>query len=309
MEQKKFMDIARIKEEDSELCMANVGGFEKEDFVVIQEKVDGANASVRYDVVAGKLTAFSRKQELTYDKTLNGFWNYVQGLDVLPFADHPEWVFFGEWLLKNAIQYQSDAYSKWYIFDIFDTSTGKYLPQECVREFCEKNDLIYVKTFYEGPFVSWEHCKSFVGQSDIAVELGEGVVIKNQTKLNDENTKMPFVLKIVSGHFKEVQKRNHIAKVQDPQKLKARAAALDIVESVVTKRRVEKELFKMRDEGVIPEKVRSEDMGIIAKHLPKRIYEDCLKEEYEAVVACGEYFGKLCNGVVMKWAKELILKQ
>ena len=309
MEQKKFMDIARIMEEDNELCVANVGGFEKGDFVVIQEKVDGANASVRYDAATEKLAAFSRKQELAYDKTLNGFWNYVQGLEVSIFKQHPDWVVFGEWLLKNAIRYQADAYSKWYVFDIFDTLTGTYLPQKKVKEFCDKNNLIYVNTFYEGPFVSWEHCKSFVGQSDIAVELGEGVVVKNQAKLNDENTRMPFVLKIVGEHFKEVRKKNHAAKVEDPQKMKERAKALEIVETVVTKRRVEKELFKMRDEGILPDKVRPEDMGMIARNLPKRIYEDCVKEEYEAVVAGGEYFGKLCSGVAMRWAKELILKQ
>ena len=37
MEQKKFMDISRIKE-DTELTVANTGGFHVGDHIVIQEK-------------------------------------------------------------------------------------------------------------------------------------------------------------------------------------------------------------------------------------------------------------------------------
>lgn len=39
---KKFMDIQRIKPEYAD-------GFSVGDYIVIQEKVDGANAAIRYD--------------------------------------------------------------------------------------------------------------------------------------------------------------------------------------------------------------------------------------------------------------------
>ena len=74
MEQKKFMDISRIKE-DTELTVANTNGFEVGDLIVIQEKVDGSNAGIAYDIEADKLVAYSRKNELRFDMTLNGFWN------------------------------------------------------------------------------------------------------------------------------------------------------------------------------------------------------------------------------------------
>ena len=48
-------------------------------------------------------------------------------------------------------------------------------------------------------------------------------------------------------------------------------------------------------------------MKIVAQNLPKRIYEDCVKEEKESVMACGEYFGKMCGSTVMKHAKSIIL--
>ena len=41
---------------------------------------------------------------------------------------------------------------------------------------------------------------------------------------------------------------NHVKKIQDPQKLQERTEAQELVKSVVTRRRVEKELYKMRDE-------------------------------------------------------------
>ena len=69
MEQKKFMDISRVKFGD-ELTPSNTGGFEVGDRIQITEKWDGSNASIRYDVETGKLVAFSRRLELTYNNTL-----------------------------------------------------------------------------------------------------------------------------------------------------------------------------------------------------------------------------------------------
>ena len=94
MEQKKFMDISRIKE-DTELTVANTNGFEVGDHIVIQIKFDGANASFGYDTETGKLAAFSRKQPLTYNNTLSGFWNFVEQLDAEQFKDYSNYVFFG----------------------------------------------------------------------------------------------------------------------------------------------------------------------------------------------------------------------
>lgn len=63
----------------------------------------------------------------------------------------------------------------------------------------------------------------------------------------------------------------------------------------------------MRDEGIVPEKITPQDMKLVAQNLPKRIYEDCLKEERELVVSVGEYFGKMCGSKAMGFAKEIIL--
>ena len=96
-------------------------------------------------------------------------------------------------------------------------------------------------------------------------------------------------------------------KIVDPEKENAKAEARKIMESICTKNRIEKELFKMRDEGILPEKIKPTDFKIVAQNLPKRIYTDLLKEEAELVQQCGEFSGKMCQQVTMQIAKDLIL--
>lgn len=308
MEQKKFMDIVRIKENDDEFCQANTGAFMVGDHIVIQEKVDGSNASIVYDQDTNKLVAFSRKKELNYDNTLNGFWNWVQTLDVGLFSQYPDYVFFGEWLTPHTIKYSQDAYKKFYFYDVYDRLNKVYLLQDKVKSLADEFGFIYVNTLYDGEFISWDHCRSFAGQSNIALDTGEGVVVKNQSELERTPSGYPFVLKIVVGKFSEIKRENHKRKVEDPQKLAEKEKATRIVEQIVTENRVRKEILKMVDEGILSEKISPCDMKIVAQNLPKRIHDDCVKEEKEMVVAAGEYFGKFCSSATMKLARSIILE-
>ena len=215
-------------------------------------------------------------------------------------------MFFGEWLTSHTIKYIQDAYKKFYFYDVYDKENECYLPQSDVKRLAEELNLRYVQTFYDGEFISWEHCMSFMHKSDIAVDIPEGIVVKNQTELNNPNSRTPFVLKIVNSQFSEIKKDNHKQKIEDPQKLAAKAKASEIVEQIVTKNRVQKELYKMIDEGVLPQKIEPQDMRIVAQNLPKRIFEDCVKEENELVVEAGEFFGKMCGSATMNLAKKII---
>lgn len=299
------MDISRVKFGD-ELTPANIGGFEVGDIIQISEKWDGSNASIRYDVETGKLAAFSRRLKLSFDNTLNGFWNYVQGLNPEDYKNTPNYVIFGELGVKNAIVYKTEFYKNWYVYDIYDVEEEKYLPQSEVKKFVEEHGLTYIHVLYEGEFISWDHCMTFCNNPAYG-DKQEGIVIKNQSKLNNKYSRTPFVLKIVNECFSEVKKDNHRQKIEDPQKIKEREHAQGIVDQIVTKRRIEKEIYKIRDEGIVPEKITSQDMKIVAQNLPKRIYQDCLKEEKELVEAAGEFFGKMCGSKSMYFAKEIIL--
>jgi hypothetical protein len=311
MEQKKFMDIERLREFEVDLGdgiikSANAQGFEYGDWIVIQEKVDGACASCRYDSEANCLVAFSRKKQLDYKETLRGFWNYIQSLDVNKFRNAPNLVFFGEWLVSHTVKYRQESYGKWYLFDIYDLNKEQYLTQKEVKLLAKHIGLEYIHTLYEGKFISWEHCKSFCN-SPAYGENQEGIVCKNMTKLTDLNNRFPYVLKIVNDSFSETKKSNHIRKEEDPQRIKEKAYAQELIESVLTKNRVMKEIHKMVDEGVLPSSITPQDMKTVAQNLPSRIYNDLIKEEIETLVAAGEYGGKICSSVTMKYAKEIIL--
>lgn len=300
MQQKKFMNIQRLKDQF-------VDGFRPGDMIVVQEKIDGSNAATRYDAETGIMVAFSRKKTLDQYNTLNGFYNYIQTLNVDDYKEFPQYVIFGEWTgARNAIIYNKESTNKWYVFDIYDVEKEQYLPQEYVKEFAEEHDLIYVNTYYVGPFISWEHTMSFMGTSAYG-DTQEGIVVKNQTRLNDQSERLPFVVKIVGEKFQEIKKSNHIRKIEDPQKLQERQNAMTLTESIVTMRRVEKELYKMRDEGILPLDWSESDMTKVARELPSRVYADCVKEEPEIVNEVGKYFGKFCSATAMKYARNIIL--
>jgi hypothetical protein len=305
---KHFVDIERVREVDEELKANNCQRFAVGDRVVIQTKIDGANSSATWE--DGEVKCFSRKNELSPINTLRGFWNYIQELDKTMFETNPNWIIFGEWLVKHTIIYNADMYNQWYVYDIYDKVLQSYLPQTVVKEFCSMWNLNYIETLYEGEFKSWEHVREFLGASKIYGDRQEGIVIKNQEHLfgyEVEDGRQPSYIKIVNSDFSEVKQKNHEQKVQDPQKLEAKAKAEEIMSTIITEARVRKEINKMIDEGILPEKISPRDMGTVAKNLPKRIMEDCLKEEKETVYSAGEYCGKVGSVITMNIAKKIIL--
>lgn len=306
MRQKHFIDIKHAILQPTGLIESNTQGFHLGDLVVIQEKIDGANACVKYDPETNSLACFSRKIELSYSNTLRGFWNLVQQLDKSGFEGHPDWYVFGEMLVRHTIQYDDDRYGKWYVYDIYDAKIEQWLRQAEVEQFCRDSGLEYVHTYYSGPFRGWEHVQSFMNQPGYGKQI-EGVVIKNQSTLNDHNNHCPSYLKLVNPQFKEIKKSNHVRKILDPQKQQEKALAQEIVDTIVTKPRVRKMLWSLIDEGILPGELKPEDMRTVVQNLPKRVYSDCVKEHEDLVCKAGEYFNKTCNSKVMRYAREIVL--
>jgi len=304
---KHFMDIVRVKENSEDgMVAANTGAFEVGDRVVIQTKVDGCNAQIAWE--DGELKAFSRKNELNMTNNLRGFWNFVQTLDKEKFRDLGNRCLYGEWLVPHTVKYDKDAYNKWYVYDIFDKDTEQWLPQDEVKAYAESHGLIYVHTYYDGPFVSWEHVKSFFNQPMYGNAI-EGCVCKNMTKLNDPDCRNPFYLKVINDSFSETKQHNHEKKVLDPEHLLEKAHAEEVAAEVVTEARVRKDINKQIDEGLLPEQITPKDMAVVARNLPKRIYDDVIKEEPELIadVISSQYFGKAVSSQAMNWAKKIVL--
>lgn len=305
-EMKHYIDIENLREEDIDLGggltrSRNDQAFREGDIIQITEKFDGSNVSIRYDEETGKIRAFSRKYELDWNNTLSGFFNYAQGLYPDDFKNTPNYIIFGEWAQKNKILYNPENMKKWYVYSIYDTDKENWLEVDAVKEFAKSHNLTYIHELYYGPFKSWDHCKEFMN-SPFYGDRQEGIVVRNIDALK-RGEHFPHILKIVNTDFKETKSVKYI----DPEKEANKKNAEELMSSIVTRARVEKMLLKLRDEQVIPAELTPKDMGTIAKHLPKRIFEDCLKEEPEIVQAAGEYAGKMSGSLTMKFAKEIVL--
>lgn len=302
MDMKKYVDIERVKE-----SYANT--FEVGEHIVIQVKVDGSNASIAYDMKNDCLAAFSRRQHLNEQNTLNGFWNWVQTLDKEFFKEilGTRYIIFGEWLTSHSVKYPEDMLKKFYMFDVWDKETEQYLTQAEAHDIFNKLSTWigrYVNTLYDGPFVSWEHTLKFLKKNTYGeAPCMEGIVIKRQTKLASRSSHLPYYVKIVNEKFSEVHSSK--PKTLDPEKLAAREAEQAAVAQVVTKRRIEKIIQKFMEDGILTEDWGSESMKDLSKILPKAAYEDCRKEEPEAVNA-NENFGKICASLAMKYAREIL---
>ena len=298
MEHKKFMDIQRIKE-------GIVDGFQKGDTIIIQEKIDGANAAIRYDAESDCIVAQSRKNILNISNNLRGFYEWTQTLDKNKVREviGNNILIFGEWLVPHTVRYPDDKYNQFYAYDAYNTETGEYLSQNKVRSIVTRLNLNYVPVFYEGEFTDWNFCYQFVGKTEMGGEYGEGIVVKNQTKLNDTNCRNPFYIKIVAEKFQET--KQHKVKVVDPDKLRESEENIELCKTIVTEARITKILHKLVDEGILPENWGATEMGIVAKNLTKRVYEDCMKEEPETTAKISN-FGKVANSICMGIARSFI---
>ncbi len=296
---KKYVDIERLKDKFAE-------AFKAGEHITITEKIDGANASIAVGE-DGKLIAFSRRNELTPESNLQGFYEYVQSLDptMISCVLGTRYIFFGEWLVKHTIKYPQEKMKQFYVFDVWDTEIEQYIPWEQTKQMAEFCGLKMVPVFYDGSFTSWEDIYSYVGKTDMGGEpTGEGVVIKSQDRLDNKFSGTPAYVKIVAKEFSEV----HQSKPQkdiDPAKIAARQAAEALAETIVTPRRIEKAIQKFVEDGIVPENWDEKDLGTIAKNLPRAIYNDCVKEEPETVTQI-ENFGKICGSLSMKIARGLI---
>lgn len=316
--QHKFVDIDYIREDDlvigkkedgtDAVRPKNTGAFEPGDIISITTKIDGANASIAWDETTGKLEVFSRTNLLDEPGALRGFYDYVK-TEIEPKTDwsiYKDFVFFGEWCVKHSVVYNPEWYNKWRVYDIWCKSAGCYVSQERVKATCNLLGLEYIEELYYGPFISWDHCRSFIGKSKAYGPEQEGVVIKNQDKHYRKDRTAPAYIKIVDEKFKESHKVKAKRELS-PEEAAAKERGTTLAASIVTEARVRKIILKLVDEGILPAELGPKDMGTVMKHLSKRVFDDCLKEEREIIVQIGEGAGKFIAAEAAKHARKTVL--
>ena len=136
--------------------------------IVIEEKLDGANCGLSFDV-DGTLRLQSRGHYLTgggREKHFNLFkqWAPTVAPQLWPVL-RSRYVVFGEWLYaRHTIFY--DRLPHYFLeFDILDTSNGEFLSTERRRALLEGLPLVPVPVLREGPVGSLDELTALVGPS------------------------------------------------------------------------------------------------------------------------------------------------
>ena len=273
---KKYTDIVRYGKSGTKDVLKKGG------YITITEKMDGANASFRIDKTNPLgISCYSRNKPLDAESNLGGFYEWVLN-NIVPIKDklNPNYIYYGECMNPHKVKYKEEIYKNFYMFSIWDLSEelNQYLSDDIVKFEAKKLDIKTVNYFYEGEFINYDHLMNFVGKSDLTLEpnTGEGIVIKNVDYF-DKYNRQCFV-KLVSDKFTEIKKQ------KVPKTDKSMIEGYIELMSVLTRARVDKMLYKIVDEGIIPdEDICIENMGNILKIINGLVYEDILKEESEVI--------------------------
>ena len=163
-------------------------------------KIDGTNSCI-WLKDDGTLGFGSRKRELTADKDGDnqGFMTAITTNEAYAatFADikafltnNPNWILYGEWLIPvNIKNYKDDAWRNFYVFDIYDTVTEKYLDFDRYSKLLDKKypNIKYIPLLAKLENPTEEDIKALLprtGEFLISEGLGEGIVIKNYDYVN-----------------------------------------------------------------------------------------------------------------------------
>lgn len=243
---------------------------ENED-IVVEEKVDGANT--RFFVKNGKVYVGSRnvvfgdaeekKDEVgRYEMATKLFLNRIKGHE----KEYDGLIFFGETMIKHTIDYDWVNIPSIIMFDIYDVKKGRFLNyHEKVRIFGKLKlpDVRLVGIFKSEEMrekvLNGELNDDFVPKSAYYNGYAEGVVFKNY--------KQQVFAKLVRSEFREKNKMAFGASKKQGKNDEER-----LLFEYVTNARIEKQIFKMIDEGW------DLDMKMM-KELPIRVLNDVIEEE------------------------------
>ena len=232
---------------------------------VIQEKIDGANASIWKDSTG--IQCGSRNRHLKLPEEFNGFVPYAlchKGIASL-LQMHPSYRLYGEWLVKHTIAYNEEAYKQFYLFDVLRPD-GKWASPMEVQAMALEYGINHPKHLATLIDPTYEQLKEYVGQTSLG-DRGEGIVIKNADFINTFGDRAHA--KVVSESFKE---DNGVA-FNSNDKYADHYWELYIANKYITMARVQKIINKLQP--VINERL---DM----KHIPRiceSVYHDMITED------------------------------
>ena len=249
--------------------------------VHLSYKIDGSNGCI-FLKDDSKLGFGSRKRELSIADDNMGFvYSFISNKELYNkylsiLLKHPTYIIYGEWLVPVTIKrYDLDAWKKFYVFDIFDTETGKYLPFDEYRKILDEHELLYIPEIAVLTNPTEEEIKTYLDKTGdylITEGLGEGIVIKNYDYKNKygRTTWAKMLTEDFRKNKKESREKNHIAKEKED-------IEFIIINAFLTPEHVLKEKHK------IEEKYGGWSSKNIHELL-NRVYDEFLKDNFEIIL-------------------------
>lgn len=273
--------------------------FDKDDDIVIQEKVDGSNSHIIANETG--FESYSNNCILNENNHLKGFYFWCKE----HYKQIPDKYFglsiYGEWLTPHHCRYPVGAYGEFYVFDVMEN--GRYWEQSDVNKLAEECGFTYVPTFYVGKFQSWKHLMSFVGRTDLGGEKGEGIVVKNNSTLNSERTSY---IKIVDVEFQETNVSRDVVKTVNMDEVLKVEHFHELIDGIITEARVRKIILKNVDSEILPVSWGSLSEDEIFNAIRSDVVQDCIKEEKEIVDMIGKRFGAFAMKRIKTVIKQLV---
>lgn len=252
------------------------------DHVVIMEKLDGANASF-HEPEPGILHRYSKQEILNAKEDLRGFYNaikdWTQGKTL-----NPNYRYFGEWLVPHKVIYEKEDFYIFYLYDVQDVRTGRYLPHEEVFQIASELGLRHAPVFFDGTLPDTQEevnafIQSFIGKTDVNASLshkqngiivmGEGIVVRNQSRNRPDGKRI-----IVKYVVPEMAESRWNREYKEPKNV----PETEFVVAHVTENRIEKILMKLVDESILPENWTLTEAKPKLSYLTERVVADVLDE-------------------------------
>ncbi len=182
MKHKEYKKIHRLGAEENEGILIGK--------CYIQEKIDGANASIWWDSDTNQVHYGSRSRDLrAANDNFNGFGDWMaKNPQIGAFLSENQGTRLnGEWLVRHSIGYHEASYKQFYLFDI-DMEVDvdgleKRLPIDGMYEIAGVLKIPSANLLAVLDDPTPEQVKEFAGKSVLGLK-GEGVVIKNLDFIN-----------------------------------------------------------------------------------------------------------------------------
>lgn len=156
--------------------------------VYVFPKLDGTNSSVWLGD-DGELHTGSRRRELEEGADNRGFRAWVESrapVFLMFFKHRPYWTLYGEWLVPHTLKtYRNDAWRRFYVFDVYDRATRRYVPFTEYAPVLELEEVglevihpLYVATNPTAKQLQlWLSANTYLIKDGAGA--GEGIVLKN----------------------------------------------------------------------------------------------------------------------------------